>query len=257
MTDQAREEKAAVLCEWANDEKAKAQHFYDGTWFDYDDRRRTVPPPVFDGDIWRIKPQPQQEPVACCCGEPLTLGVVHRKEKPCFYWRDTAPPSGVREGSIPVDAIMKVLGDLMEHYVSNGANSVSMPDECVEVAAWLQGIPTTRAAEQVDAEGQVKVESATEDAPQPRHPAPSAPQSEQTHVAVAESHCVWMQDSDGPWNTSCGHVFEFIDGGPHENGATWCQYCGGKLLPQYHDAEQESVERNAALLRAATGKESE
>lgn len=85
----------------------------------------------------------------------------------------------------------------------------------------------------------------------------SAPQSEQTHVAVAESHCVWVQDSDGPWNTSCGHVFEFIDGGPHENGATWCQYCGGKLLPQYHDTEQESVERNAALLRAATGKESE
>lgn len=68
---------------------------------------------------------------------------------------------------------------------------------------------------------------------------------------VAESHCVWMQDSDGPWNTSCGHVFEFTDGGPHQNDAAWCQYCGGKLLPTYHDGEQESVERNAALLAAA------
>ena len=63
---------------------------------------------------------------------------------------------------------------------------------------------------------------------------------------AAESHCVWMQDSDGPWNTSCGHVFEFTEGGPYQNNAEWCQYCGGKLLPQYHDAEQESAELDAA-----------
>lgn len=41
----------------------------------------------------------------------------------------------------PIEAITKINDDLMAHYVSNGANSISMPDECVEVAAWLQGIP--------------------------------------------------------------------------------------------------------------------
>lgn len=41
----------------------------------------------------------QQEPVACCCGEPLTLGVVHRKDSPCFHWQNlpgtTQPADGV------------------------------------------------------------------------------------------------------------------------------------------------------------------
>lgn len=60
---QSREEKAAVLCEWANDEKAKAQYFYDGNWFDYDDRCRTAPPPVFNNRNWRIKPQPKPDEV--------------------------------------------------------------------------------------------------------------------------------------------------------------------------------------------------
>ena len=43
--------------------------------------------------------------------------------------------------SVPVEAIGKMLADVMAVAVSNGANSVSMPDEYVEVAAWLQGIP--------------------------------------------------------------------------------------------------------------------
>jgi len=38
---------------------------------------------------------------------------------------------------VPVNAISKVLNDLMEVYVQNGANSISMPDECVEVALFL------------------------------------------------------------------------------------------------------------------------
>ena len=42
--------------------------------------------------------------------------------------------------SIPVEAIGKMLADVMAVAVSNGANSVSMPDEYVEVAAWLIGI---------------------------------------------------------------------------------------------------------------------
>ena len=40
----------------------------------------------------------------------------------------------------PLDAIGKTLNDAMGTAVSNGANSVSMPDHYVEVAAWLCGI---------------------------------------------------------------------------------------------------------------------
>ena len=42
--------------------------------------------------------------------------------------------------SVPVEAIGKMLADAMTVAVSNGANSVSMPDEYVEVAVWLRGI---------------------------------------------------------------------------------------------------------------------
>lgn len=43
--------------------------------------------------------------------------------------------------SVPREAIEEMLTQLMDIAVSNGANSVSMPDEYVEVAAWLCGIP--------------------------------------------------------------------------------------------------------------------
>lgn len=42
---------------------------------------------------------------------------------------------------VPREAIDKMLTQLMDIAVSNGANSISMPDEYVEVAAWLCGIP--------------------------------------------------------------------------------------------------------------------
>jgi hypothetical protein len=34
---------------------------------------------------------PQRNWVKCCCGEPETLGVVHRTDGPC-YWPENAPP---------------------------------------------------------------------------------------------------------------------------------------------------------------------
>ena len=43
--------------------------------------------------------------------------------------------------SVPREAIERMLTQLMDIAVSNGANSVSMPDEYVEVTAWLCGIP--------------------------------------------------------------------------------------------------------------------
>lgn len=47
---------------------------------------------------------------------------------------------------MPKEAIGKCLADLMDVYVKNGADSVSMPDECVEVAYWLANIPTNQDA---------------------------------------------------------------------------------------------------------------
>ena len=49
--------------------------------------------------------------------------------------------------------------------------------------------------------------------------------------------CLWMQDSDGVWNSSCENSFEFNDGGPHENNAKFCMYCGLPLLAQPHEEE--------------------
>ena len=40
------------------------------------------------------------------------------------------------------EAIAKILTEVMNIAVANGANSISMPDEYVEVAAWLCGMPT-------------------------------------------------------------------------------------------------------------------
>lgn len=44
--------------------------------------------------------------------------------------------------NVPKEAIAKILTEVMDIANSNGADSRSMPDEYVEVAAWLCGIPT-------------------------------------------------------------------------------------------------------------------
>ena len=44
--------------------------------------------------------------------------------------------------------------------------------------------------------------------------------------------CVWMQDSDGQWSTSCGKQWEFISGDPKDNEQHFCHHCGGVLLAE-------------------------
>lgn len=61
---------------------------------------------------------------------------VFERQRP-LYALPGAQPAPI----VPREAIEKMLTQLMDIAVSNGANSVSMPDECVEVAAWLCGIP--------------------------------------------------------------------------------------------------------------------
>lgn len=42
--------------------------------------------------------------------------------------------------------------------------------------------------------------------------------------------CTWKRNKDGAYETGCNNIFEFINDGPEENGAKYCQYCGGKLI---------------------------
>ena len=53
--------------------------------------------------------------------------------------------------------------------------------------------------------------------------------------------CIWTQDSDGTWNTCCGKVWEFNDGGPEENEAHFCHHCGGVLLAEHFSSEDRSA----------------
>mgnify|MGYP003462423901 CR=1 FL=1 len=41
--------------------------------------------------------------------------------------------------------------------------------------------------------------------------------------------CRWEQDSDGAWQTACGHAFWINDGPPSENDMQYCTYCGRGL----------------------------
>lgn len=53
--------------------------------------------------------------------------------------------------------------------------------------------------------------------------------------------CNWYENSDGNWDTACGELFCFLDGGPVENGMRFCPYCGNKLqaVPYVDDWEDE------------------
>ena len=48
--------------------------------------------------------------------------------------------------------------------------------------------------------------------------------------------CVWQQDADGNWNTSCDNLHVFINGTPFQNNYRFCPYCGGELI---YDEETE------------------
>lgn len=50
--------------------------------------------------------------------------------------------------------------------------------------------------------------------------------------ATRKDVCIWTQDSDGSWHTACNKTWEFIDGGPADNGARFCFHCGGVLLAE-------------------------
>lgn len=38
--------------------------------------------------------------------------------------------------------------------------------------------------------------------------------------------CLWQEDEDGNWHTSCHQMHTFFDGGPLDNEYQFCPYCG-------------------------------
>ncbi len=49
--------------------------------------------------------------------------------------------------SAPIEAIRRILTEVMDEAARNGAGSRSMPDDYVEVAAWLCGVSTKKASQ--------------------------------------------------------------------------------------------------------------
>jgi len=45
------------------------------------------------------------------------------------------------------------------------------------------------------------------------------------------------------WNTSCGVIWEFNNGGPAENMAHFCHHCGGVLLPSPFEDDPTTREK--------------
>ena len=118
--------------------------------------------------------------------------------------------------SVPIAAIEKILNEVIEIAASNGANSIGMPDEYVEVAAWLCGV-----------------------SPQP---APSVPEGWKQLVQelvreVERSTCAHEETHRGGFN------WEICD----MCGAKWADDEGGKPEFKWPDA----VEKARAMLAAA------
>ena len=42
--------------------------------------------------------------------------------------------------------------------------------------------------------------------------------------------CNWSEDEDGYWETECGDMHCFLDGGPTENKYQFCPYCRGEII---------------------------
>lgn len=103
-----------------------------------------------------------------CANKPPFKGLIVEADWPEYEptWKAIeARVTGAQPApSVPTESIGKMLAQAMEVAVANGANSVSMPDELVEVAAWLSGVQPnpangqTRAVRDVIAERRRQIE---------------------------------------------------------------------------------------------------
>lgn len=60
-------------------------------------------------------------------------------------------------------------------------------------------------------------------------------ETQQSSVILGATHkatdCQWSEDDHGNWDTDCDEQFFFETGGPIENRARWCLYCGRRIEP--------------------------
>ena len=55
-------------------------------------------------------------------------------------------------------------------------------------------------------------------------------------AALAEPDaCTWYGDEEGTFETTCGHLFQMIDGTPTENRFKHCCFCGKALVEGTED----------------------
>lgn len=55
--------------------------------------------------------------------------------------------------------------------------------------------------------------------------------------------CLWTEDEDAVWHTSCGHTFEVNNmETPTENGFKFCCYCGRAIKEQGWDVAAAALE---------------
>lgn len=44
---------------------------------------------------------------------------------------------------------------------------------------------------------------------------------------MSNQYCIWTQDEEGHWDTTCGHRFSLENGAsPREHHMAFCCYCG-------------------------------
>jgi len=50
---------------------------------------------------------------------------------------------------------------------------------------------------------------------------------------LKKQECLWQRndgfDGEEHWDTACGNLYEFAEGGPVENKQKFCGYCGGRI----------------------------
>ncbi len=143
--------------------------------------------------------------VPCCCGA----------------WHDK-PEAGQGEG---VEALTNELRALYRHYVNMLESArdqiISHGGECDPLDVMEKRDPVLKRVREV-LENQ-SLASAQQ---------PSAPAAVLTdEEAPSGKHCAWTEaggESD-IWETSCGELHVFSNGGPGDNSHRYCPYCGGEV----------------------------
>lgn len=62
-------------------------------------------------------------------------------------------------------------------------------------------------------------------------------------VVMLKTKCLWAEDIDGNWDTSCGEKFTVTEGCPSENNMKFCAYCSKELIEKMFCFNDETKEQ--------------